>query len=153
MPVPSGAPINSGSPPAGPARSYTAALTLLASLFFMWGFITVINNTLLPHLRSVFDLSYTQTTLIESVWFIAYFVASIPSAKLIERIGYQKALVVGLLIMAAGSLGMMLAASLPSYGVTLVMLFIIACGISLLQVAANPSVVVVGAPETASSAE
>lgn len=151
MPVPSGAPISSGSPSAGPARSYTAALTLLASLFFMWGFITVINNTLLPHLRSVFDLSYTQTTLIESVWFIAYFVASIPSAKLIERIGYQKALVVGLLIMAAGSLGMMLAASLPSYGVTLVMLFIIACGISLLQVAANPYVVVVGAPETASS--
>ena len=151
MPVPSGAPINSGSPSVGPAQSYTAALTLLASLFFMWGFITVINNTLLPHLRSVFDLSYTQTTLIESVWFIAYFVASIPSAKLIERIGYQKALVVGLLIMAAGSLGMMLAASLPSYGVTLVMLFIIACGISLLQVAANPYVVVVGAPETASS--
>src|SRR3546814_6671646 len=96
----------------------------------MWGFITVINNTLLPHLRSVFDLSYTQTTLIESVWFIAYFVASIPSAKLIERIGYQKALVVGLLIVAAGSLGLMLAASLPSYGVTLVMQFIIACGIS-----------------------
>src|SRR3546814_731569 len=151
MPVPSGAPINSGSPSVGPAQSYTAALTLLASLFFMWGFITVINNTLLPHLRSVFDLSYTQTTLIESVWFIAYFVASIPSAKLIERIGYQKALVVGLLIMAAGSLGMMLAASLPSYGVTLVMLFIIACGISLLQVAANPYVVVVGDPGTASS--
>ena len=97
MPVPSGVPINSGSPSVGPAQSYTAALTLLASLFFMWGFITVINNTLLPHLRSVFDLSYTQTTLIESVWFIAYFVASIPSAKLIERIGYQKALVVGLL--------------------------------------------------------
>ena len=111
MPVPSGVPINSGSPSVGPAQSYTAALTLLASLFFMWGFITVINNTLLPHLRSVFDLSYTQTTLIESVWFIAYFVASIPSAKLIERIGYQKSLVVGLLIMAAGSLGMMLAAS------------------------------------------
>jgi FHS family L-fucose permease-like MFS transporter len=67
----------------------------------MWGFITVINNTLLPHLRSVFDLNYTQTTLIESVWFIAYFVASIPSAKLIEKAGYQKALVIGLLVMAA----------------------------------------------------
>ncbi|HWW59683.1 MAG TPA: sugar MFS transporter [Sphingopyxis sp.] len=151
MPAPSGAPISSGSPSVGPAQSYTAALTLLASLFFMWGFITVINNTLLPHLRSVFDLSYTQTTLIESVWFIAYFVASIPSAKLIERIGYQRSLVVGLLIMAAGSLGMMLAASIPSYGVTLVMLFVIACGISLLQVAANPYVVVVGDPATASS--
>ena len=130
---------------------YRPALTLLATLFFMWGFITVINNTLLPHLRSVFDLNYTQTTLIESVWFIAYFVASIPSAKLIERIGYQKSLVIGLLIMAAGALGMVLAASLPSYGVTLVMLFVIASGITLLQVAANPYVAVVGPPATASS--
>ena len=85
------------------------------------------------------------------MWFIAYFVASIPSAKLIERIGYQKSLVIGLLIMAAGALGMMLAASMPSYGVTLVMLFVIASGITLLQVAANPYVAVVGPPETASS--
>ncbi|MGV3512246.1 MAG: sugar MFS transporter [Novosphingobium sp.] len=130
---------------------YGPALTLLASLFFMWGFITVINNTLLPHLRSVFELNYTQTTLIESVWFIAYFVASIPSAKLIEKIGYQKSLVIGLLVMAAGALGMMLAASIPSYGVTLAMLFVIASGITLLQVAANPYVAVVGKPETASS--
>jgi len=145
------------SPTAAPAAAhnsgtrYGPALTLLASLFFMWGFITVINNTLLPHLRSVFELSYTQTTLIESVWFIAYFVASIPSAKLIERVGYQKSLVTGLLIMAAGALGMMLAASIPSYGVTLIMLFVIASGITLLQVAANPYVAVVGKPETASS--
>jgi len=130
---------------------YRPALTLLATLFFMWGFITVINNTLLPHLKSVFDLNYTQTTLIESVWFIAYFVASLPSAFLIERIGYQKSLVIGLLIMAAGALGMVLAASLPSYGVTLVMLFVIASGITLLQVAANPYVAVVGPPATASS--
>lgn len=130
---------------------YGPALTLLASLFFMWGFITVINNTLLPHLRSVFDLSYTQTTMIESVWFIAYFVASIPAAKLIERIGYKRSLVVGLGVMAAGALGMIPAARIPSYGVTLIALFIIACGITLLQVAANPYVAVVGKPETASS--
>jgi len=135
----------------GGGTSYRSALTLLASLFFMWGFITVINNTLLPHLRSVFDLNYAQTTLIESVWFIAYFFASIPSAKLIERIGYQRSLVIGLLIMAVGALGMTLAASIPSYGVTLVMLFVIASGITLLQVAANPYVAVVGPPETASS--
>src|SRR6476620_1891407 len=83
-------------PDAAAGPSTRAALTLLASLFFMWGFITVINNTLLPHLRSVFDLNYTQTTLIESVWFIAYFFASIPSAKLIERFGYKKSLVAGL---------------------------------------------------------
>jgi FHS family L-fucose permease-like MFS transporter len=137
------------APPGG--ASYRSALTLLATLFFMWGFITVINNTLLPHLKSVFDLNYTQTTLIESVWFIAYFFASIPSAKLIERIGYQKSLVTGLIIMAAGALGMVLAASLPSYGVTLVMLFVIASGITLLQVAANPYVAVVGPSATASS--
>src|SRR3546814_8375826 len=89
-------PISSTAAPVAahdPGTRYGPALTLLASLFFMWGFITVINNTLLPHLRSVFELSYTQTTLIESVWFIAYFVASIPSAKLIERIGYQRSLV------------------------------------------------------------
>jgi FHS family L-fucose permease-like MFS transporter len=126
-------------------------MSLLASLFFMWGFITVINNTLLPHLRSVFELSYTQTTLIESVWFIAYFVASIPSARLIERVGYKKSIVVGLSIMAAGSLLMIPAARLPSYVVTLCALFIIACGITLLQVAANPYVAVVGTPQTASA--
>ena len=141
----------SAVPPARDGVRYGPALTLLATLFFMWGFITVINNTLLPHLRSVFELSYTQTTLIESVWFIAYFVASLPSAKLIERIGYQKSLVVGLGIMALGALGMILAARLPSYGVTLAALFVIASGITLLQVAANPYVAVVGKPETASS--
>ena len=133
-----------------PGTRYGPALALLATLFFTWGFITVINNTLLPHLRSVFDLNYTQTTLIESVWFIAYFVASLPAAKLIERIGYKHSIVVGLAIMAAGALGMMVAASIPSYGVTLAMLFVIACGIALLQVAANPYVAVVGKPETAS---
>jgi FHS family L-fucose permease-like MFS transporter len=130
---------------------YGPALTLLASLFFMWGFITVINGTLLPHLRSVFELSYFQAALIESVWFIAYFFASIPSALLIERIGYKKSLVTGLLVMAGGSLGMILAASIFSYGVTLLMLFVIASGITLLQVAANPYVAVIGKPETASA--
>ena len=94
----------------GQSAPYGKALALLASLFFMWGFITVINNTLLPHLRSVFELNYTQTTLIESVWFIAYAVASMPAAFLIERVGYKKAIVIGLLIMAAGALGMVPAA-------------------------------------------
>ncbi|WP_347304463.1 sugar MFS transporter [Croceibacterium sp. TMG7-5b_MA50] len=131
--------------------NYRPALTLLASLFFMWGFITVINGTLLPHLRSVFELSYFQTTLIESVWFIAYFFASIPSAKLIERIGYQRSMVAGLGMMAGGALLMVPAAMIPSYGVTLFALFVIASGITLLQVAANPYVAVVGSPETASS--
>ncbi|MFW2829377.1 sugar MFS transporter [Sphingomonas sp. ID0503] len=150
MPAPLTTSANVAAAPNG-ATNYRPALTLLASLFFMWGFITVINGTLLPHLRSVFELSYLQTTLIESVWFIAYFVASFPAAKLIERIGYQKAMVVGLSLMAAGALGMIPAARIPSYGVTLFALFVIASGITLLQVAANPYVAVVGPAETASS--
>ncbi|SOB86428.1 MFS transporter, FHS family, L-fucose permease [Sphingomonas guangdongensis] len=131
--------------------SYRPALTLLASLFFMWGFITVINGTLLPHLRNVFDLNYTQTTLIEFVWFIAYGVAAWPAAKLIERIGYQRSIVIGLAVMAVGALGMIPAARIPSYNVTLFSLFVIASGITLLQVAANPYVAVVGPPETSSA--
>lgn len=131
--------------------NYTKSLILLASLFFMWGFITVINNTLLPHLRSVFELNYTQTTLIESVWFIGYLAASLPSAFLIERIGYRRALATGLTIMTAGSLGMVLAAALPSYWVTLCSLFTVSCGIALLQVAANPYVAVIGPQATSES--
>src|SRR6187549_1795208 len=141
-----------GPGPAGAtAQAHRAALSLLATLFFMWGFISVINNTLLPHLRSVFELNYFQTTLIESVWFIGYLIASIPAAKLIERIGYQRALTTGLAIMTVGSLGMVLAASLPSYEVTLVSLFTVSCGIALLQVAANPYVAVIGPPESSES--
>jgi MFS transporter, FHS family, L-fucose permease len=146
-PLPSAIPSQvDGHPAVSGARS---GMYLLASLFFMWGFITVINNTLLPHLRSVFELNYTQTTMIESVWFIAYFVASIPSARLIERVGYKKSLVAGLCIMAAGALLMIPSARLPSYALTLCALFVIACGITLLQVAANPYVAVVGPAESA----
>lgn len=139
-----------GDAPAAPS-TYRAALSVLASLFFIWGFITVINNTLLPHLRSVFDLDYTRTTLIESVWFIAYFVASIPSALLIKRIGYKRSLVIGLIVMAAGAVMMVPASMIPSYWLVLAALFVIASGITLLQVAANPYVAVIGPPETASS--
>ena len=150
------APILGSTPTAQPTvtsnvavSAYRPTLMLLATLFFMWGFITVINNTLLPHLRSVFDLNYTQTTLIESTWFIAYFFASLPSAWLIERIGYKRAMVVGLAIMSLGALLMIPAARIPSYGVMLTALFVIASGITLLQVAANPYVAVVGPADSA----
>ena len=142
---------HSAAPPQEKSGGYGKPLALLASLFFMWGFITVINNTLLPHLRSVFELDYTQTTLIESVWFIAYAVASMPAAFLIERVGYKKAIIIGLLVMAAGALGMVPAARIPSYEVTLLALFVIACGIALLQVAANPYVAVIGPAESSES--
>ena len=132
-------------------QTYGKALVLLASLFFMWGFITVINNTLLPHLRSVFELNYFQTTIIESVWFIAYGVMGMPSAFLIERIGYKNALILGLGVMAIGAFGMIGAAQVISYAITLVSLFVIASGITLLQVAANPYVAVIGPSESSES--
>jgi len=135
--------------PSDPRRN-AAALRLLASLFFMWGFITVLNDILIPHLKAVFDLSYTQSLLIQFIWFIAYGLASFPAAKLIERIGYKRSMVVGLGIMAVGALGFVPAASMASYGVFLAALFVLACGITLLQVAANPYVSVIGPPETAS---
>jgi len=138
---------STGSPVSTPVRT----MALLSSLFFMWGFITVINDTLLPHLRSVFALSYTETTAIESTWFVGYLVASLPAARLIARIGYQRAMVTALGVMTLGSLGMVLAASLPSYAVTLAALFTVSCGIALLQVAANPYVAVIGPPQTAES--
>jgi len=132
-------------------QRYGPALALLTTLFFMWGFISVINGTLLPHLRSVFELNYFQTTLTEWIWFIGYLLASIPAAKLIERIGYQRALTTGLAVMTVGSLGMVLAASLPSYWVTVTAMFVVSSGIALLQVAANPYVAVIGPPETSES--
>jgi len=140
-----------GGTSGAPRASYGPALALLATLFFMWGIMTVINDSLLPHLKSVFNLNYTQTTLIQSIWFIGYFFASLPAAKLIERIGYHKALVVGLAIMTVGALGMIPAARLPSYYVTLGSLFVMSCGIAILQVAANPYVAVIGPPESSES--
>jgi len=134
----------------GASVSYRPALGLLASLFFMWGFITVLNDILIPHLKAVFDLNYTQSLLIQFVWFIAYGVASFPSAKLIERIGYKRSMVVGLVIMAVGAVGFVPASQFASYGFFLTALFVLASGITLLQVAANPYVAVIGPPETAS---
>jgi len=132
-----GPPVSSNVAVAGgqPAsQTYGKALALLASL-----------------LRSVFELSYFETTIIESVWFIAYGVMGMPCAFLIERIGYKKALILGLAVMALGALGMIGAAELISYEVTLLSLFVIASGITLLQVAANPYVAVIGPPETSES--
>ena len=147
----------SGAPPPGqtgaqhPRKTYTAALSVLASLFFMWGFITVLNDILIPHLKVVFDLNYTQALLVQFVWFIAYFVMSIPSAKLLERTGYKWSIVIGLGIMAVGALGFLPASQFVSYGFFLGALFVLASGITLLQVAANPYVAVLGPPETSSA--
>jgi MFS transporter, FHS family, L-fucose permease len=132
-------------------RKYGPALALLATLFFMWGFCTVLNDVLIPHLKAVFVMNYVQTMLIQFCFFGGYFLLSWPSAKLIEAVGYKMSIIVGLVVMAVGCLLFIPAAALPSYPLFLGALFVLAGGITLLQVAANPYVTVLGPPETGSS--
>src|SRR5271157_3730862 len=130
---------------------YTRPLAVVTTLFFMWGFLTCLNDILVPHLKSIFDLSYARVMLIQFAFFSAYFLFSIPWSKVVNAIGYQKSMVVGLLTMAAGSFLFVPAASAASYPLFLTALIILAAGITGLQVAANPYVVVLGKPATAPS--
>lgn len=131
--------------------NYTLPLAVVTLLFFMWGFLTCLNDILVPHLKAVFDLSYTQVMLIQFTFFTAYFIMSLPAGKLIAKLGYQKGIVMGLLTAGMGALLFYPAASVPSYPLFLTALFVLASGITLLQVAANPYVAVLGSPTTASS--
>ena len=131
--------------------NYSRPLAVVTTLFFMWGFLTCLNDILVPHLKSIFDLSYARVMLVQFSFFSAYFLFSIPWSKVVNAIGYQRAMVVGLLTMALGSFLFLPAASTASYPLFLAALLILAAGITGLQVAANPYVVVLGKPETASS--
>jgi len=135
----------------GPGQKYGAALATVTTLFFMWGFLTCLNDILVPHLKSIFELNYAEVMLIQFAFFGAYFVFSIPSAKLIDTIGYQRSMVAGLLTMGIGAFLFVPAASAPSYPLFLAALIVLAAGITCLQVAANPYVTVLGKAETASS--
>jgi MFS transporter, FHS family, L-fucose permease len=135
----------------GSEQNYAAPLATVTTLFFMWGFLTCLNDILVPHLKSIFDLNYTRVMLIQFAFFGAYFVFSIPSAKIIDWIGYQRSMVAGLLTMGVGAFLFVPAASVPSYPLFLAALIVLAAGITCLQVAANPYVTVLGKAETASS--
>src|SRR5271165_3870785 len=135
----------------GSTERYPAALAMVTVLFFFWGFVTVLNDILVPHLKSVFDLNYTRVMLIQFAFFSAYFIFSIPSAKVIDWIGYQKTMVLGLVVMALGAGLFIPAASVPSFPLFLGALMVLAAGITALQVAANPYVSVLGPARTASS--
>ena len=132
-------------------RDYTRPLAIVTTLLFMWGFLTSLNDILVPHLKATFDLSYTHAMLIQFAFFSAYFFFSLPWSKIVNTIGYQKTMVVGLLTMGLGAGLFVPAASAPSYPLFLTALMILAAGITGLQVAANPYVIVLGKPETASS--
>jgi FHS family L-fucose permease-like MFS transporter len=138
-------------PISGSTGNYRFALSALTSLFFIWGFITCLNDILIPHLKNVFSLNYTQAMLIQFCFFGAYFVMSLPAGALVHRIGYKRGLVVGLLVAGVGCLLFYPAASLQVYSLFLGALFVLASGITLLQVSANPYVTALGPAETASS--
>jgi FHS family L-fucose permease-like MFS transporter len=137
--------------PAPTRVAHHGPLAILTSLFFIWGFITCLNDILIPHLKAVFTLNYTQAMLIQFCFFAAYFVMSVPSGYLIEKIGYQRGIVVGLAIAGVGCLLFYPAAGLHHYVLFLCAFFVLASGITLLQVAANPYVTILGNPATASS--
>ena len=131
--------------------NYSSALTVLTSLFFMWGFLTALNDILIPHLKAVFSLNYAQAMLVQFVFFAAYFIMSLPSGYIVEKIGYKKGIVIGLVAAGIGCLLFYPAAAIRSYPLFLFAFFILATGITLLQVAANPYVSILGKPEMASS--
>lgn len=135
----------------GAEQGYGAALATVTTLFFMWGFLTCLNDILVPHLKSIFDLDYAKVMLIQFAFFGAYFIFSVPSAKIIDWIGYQRSMVLGLLTMGVGAFLFVPAAGVPSFPLFLGALIVLAAGITCLQVAANPYVTVLGPSRTASS--
>jgi FHS family L-fucose permease-like MFS transporter len=127
------------------------ALTVVTVMFFMWGFITSLNDVLIPHLKSVFDLGYSGALLVQFTFFGAYFVMSIPAGKVVAKLGYKTSIIMGLVITGIGALLFFPAARLPSYPLFLIAFFVLATGITVLQVAANPYVSLLGPERTSSS--
>ena len=123
----------------------------LTSLFFLWGFITVLVDSLIPRIRELFTLNYFQAGLVQFAFFMAYFILSIPAGFILSKIGYKKGIILGLLTMALGCFLFYPAAQLRLFGVFLMAYFVLAGGMTILQVAANPYVAVLGDKNKASS--
>jgi MFS transporter, FHS family, L-fucose permease len=132
-------------------ENYRRPLAMVTTLFFMWGFLTSLNDILIPHLKTVFDLNYAKAMLIQFAFFTSYFVFSLPSGKLIDAVGYKKAMVAGLFTMGIGALLFLPAASVPSFPFFLTALIVLAAGMTILQVSANPYVAILGPEKTAAS--
>ena len=131
--------------------NYKRPLAIVTTLFFMWGFLTCVNDILIPHLKSIFELDYAKAMLIQFAFFSAYFLFSVPWSKIVNTIGYKTTMVAGLLTMACGAFLFVPAATAASYPLFLTALLVLAAGITGLQVSANPYVDLLGKPETASS--
>jgi FHS family L-fucose permease-like MFS transporter len=129
-------------------RRYVLPLILVTSLFFLWAFGVNLNDILIPHLKKGFHLSDFRSSLIQTAFFGGYFLAALPAGWLMEKIGYKRGILVGLMTCAAGSLLFIPAASVRLYGFFLFALFVMACGQGVLEVAANPYVTILGPPES-----
>lgn len=134
-----------------PKNNYLIPFIIVTSLFFIWGFITVLVDALIPRLRDVFTLTYFQAGLVQVAFFGAYFIVSLPGGQIVSKIGYKRGIILGLGVMAVGCFLFLPAASIRVFPLFLLALFVLAGGITLLQVAANPYVVALGPEKTASS--
>jgi len=134
---------------AASAPNYTGPFITVTMLFFIFGFITNLNMALVPHLRSVFDLPYGLAMLAESAFFLAYFVFSSPTSKLIETIGYKRTMVVSLFIQVVGALMFIPAAKYTNFPLFLTASFVIGAGVTALQTSANPYVSILGPEKSA----
>jgi FHS family L-fucose permease-like MFS transporter len=132
-------------------KSYQSSFILLTTLFFLWGFITVLVDSLIPRLRELFTLTYFQAGMVQFAFFGAYFLLSIPASYILSKIGYKRGIILGLFTMALGCLLFYPAASYRVFGIFMLAYFILAGGMTILQVAANPYVAVLGSEEGASS--
>ncbi len=135
----------------GNQKSYRSAFIIITTLFFLWGFITVLVDSLIPRLRDVFELSYFQAGLVQFAFFGAYFVLSVPAGFILSQIGYKKGIILGLAIMATGCLLFYPASSYRIFGIFLLAYFTLAGGMTILQVAANPYVALLGSEDGAAS--
>ncbi|HEX4602442.1 MAG TPA: sugar MFS transporter [Candidatus Angelobacter sp.] len=140
-----------GTTQRAPEKTDQRAMAMVSTLFLAWGFLTCLNDILIPHLKNIFDLNYTEVMLVQFAFFSSYFLFSMPSGKIVEWIGYKRAMVTGLLTMAMGALLFVPAASIPSFPLFLSALIVLAAGMTVLQTSANPYVAILGPPRTASS--
>ena len=132
-------------------KSYRSSFISVTIIFFLWGFITVLVDSLVPRLKDVFEMSYAKTVLVQFAFFTAFFIVSLPAGAILTKIGYKKGIVLGLIIMALGCLLFYPAAEYRNFNVFLIGYFTLASGITVLQVAANPYVALLGSEEGASS--
>ena len=132
-------------------KSYLVPFILITSLFFMWGIANNLNGILIPHLRKALQLTNTQSTFVDTAVYLAYFMMAIPAGMILKRFGYKKGIIAGLLVFAAGALLFLPAANMQAYPIFLVGLFILGCGLTLLETAANPYATRLGDTEGATA--